>query len=265
MDALSALKIQPIKLLQGSHKDTGTTGSGCFMNVIAYLNGEAQITDKSPCVCGVLRPAAIVTNDMLAPEDRQKMLDFIPRAMGSVTDDFNTMFVRAVLLERMVTEIVRDASYIFEIFYNRRDRDIFDRGYGKPPQDVTDAMRKGRRILRTARKAHELREAADVFSCAAQEVWNFAMKTHTLVHPVALEHSPYDVGYPLQFFKSPHATAITIERTTVYNVIHKHSMRYLDLMLPPADAPTQAVIDRAQKLAEVYAQHTQQSKIIATA
>ena len=34
------LPIEPIRLLAGSHADTGTTGKGCFMNVVAYLNGE---------------------------------------------------------------------------------------------------------------------------------------------------------------------------------------------------------------------------------
>ena len=28
------MNIEPIKLLKGSHDDTGTTGQGCFMNVI---------------------------------------------------------------------------------------------------------------------------------------------------------------------------------------------------------------------------------------
>ena len=31
------MNIEPIKLLQGSHAETGKTGMGCFMNVIAYL------------------------------------------------------------------------------------------------------------------------------------------------------------------------------------------------------------------------------------
>ena len=47
--------IAPIKLLAGTHEDTAKTGSGCFMNVIAYLNGEPQITDQSPCVCVTVR------------------------------------------------------------------------------------------------------------------------------------------------------------------------------------------------------------------
>ena len=87
--------IEPIKLLAGSHADTAQTGQGCFMNVIAYLNGEAQITDQSECVCFVMRPMAIYANDLFNDEDRQKLLPFILRAVGSLTDD------KVVIIERL--------------------------------------------------------------------------------------------------------------------------------------------------------------------
>jgi hypothetical protein len=81
------INIKPIKLLRGSYADTGTTGQGCVMNVIAYLNGEPQITDKSECVCYVLRPLFIWFNDFLKDEDRHILIPYILRAMGSATDD----------------------------------------------------------------------------------------------------------------------------------------------------------------------------------
>ena len=87
--------IKPIKLLKGSHEDTGTTGQGCAMNVIAYLNGEPQITDQSPCVCVTVRPIIIFANDFLPDDKRQKLIPFLIRAMGSATDD------KAVILERL--------------------------------------------------------------------------------------------------------------------------------------------------------------------
>ena len=37
------LNIEPIKLLSGSHANTAKTGSGCFMNVIAYLNESRRL------------------------------------------------------------------------------------------------------------------------------------------------------------------------------------------------------------------------------
>ena len=67
----------------------------CFMNVIAYLNGEAQITDKSECVCFVMRPMAIYAYHLFNDDDRQKLLPFILRALGSRTDD------KAVITERL--------------------------------------------------------------------------------------------------------------------------------------------------------------------
>lgn len=80
--------IKSIQLLAGSHADTGTTGRGCFMNVIAYLNGELVITDRSDCVCVVVRPIAIWLNDCAARQRRgADMLPFVLRAMGSATTD----------------------------------------------------------------------------------------------------------------------------------------------------------------------------------
>ena len=86
--------VAPIQLLKGTHADTGQTGQGCFMNVIAYLNGEPQITDNSPCVCFVVKPIAIWLNDYLTPEERQRLMPYIMRAMGSRSDD------RAVFVPR---------------------------------------------------------------------------------------------------------------------------------------------------------------------
>jgi hypothetical protein len=81
------LNVEPIKLLSGSHADTGATGQGCFMNVIAYLNGEPQITDDSPCVCVSVKRIAIWINDYLKDGERERLIPYIERAMGSATDD----------------------------------------------------------------------------------------------------------------------------------------------------------------------------------
>lgn len=90
--------IKPISLLKGSHEDTAQTGSGCFMNVIAYLNGEPQITDQSPCVCVTVRSIAIWFNDFLRDNERGEMIPFIERAMGSATNDKAEMSRRLGLM-----------------------------------------------------------------------------------------------------------------------------------------------------------------------
>lgn len=99
------LPIQPIKLLIGSHADTGKTGSGCFMNVIAYLNGESVITDQSECVCVSIRPLAIWLNDFADDAQRQQMLPFIERAMGSATNDKTELVRRAWLTVDFANEM----------------------------------------------------------------------------------------------------------------------------------------------------------------
>jgi hypothetical protein len=107
------LNIEPIKLLKGSHADTGETGQGCVMNVIAYLNGEPQITDQSPCVCFVARPILIWLNDFLSDEDRQRMIPFIERAMGSRSDDPKIFVSRAEAAARFAqkcSEIAASAA-----------------------------------------------------------------------------------------------------------------------------------------------------------
>lgn len=105
--------LKPIKLLSGSHADTGKTGQGCFMNVIAYLNGEAQITDQSTCVCVVVRPIAIWINDFLMDSERHILLPYIERAMGSATCDREELFRRAgraVKLAEEMQDIAASAS-----------------------------------------------------------------------------------------------------------------------------------------------------------
>ena len=100
--------IAPIKLLAGSHTDTWETGQGCFMNVIAYLNGEPQITDQSECVCITVRPMAIFLNDLANNEQRQRMVPLILRALGSTTDD-------KVEIERRLALLVEFAQWQAEL------------------------------------------------------------------------------------------------------------------------------------------------------
>jgi hypothetical protein len=102
--------ISPIKLLSGPHAHTATTGQGCFMNVIAYLNGEPQITDKSPCVCFTVRGICIWLNDKLNDYDRHKLLPFIERAMGSATDDKVEISRRVNLLAKYAAKSAKYAA-----------------------------------------------------------------------------------------------------------------------------------------------------------
>lgn len=104
------LNIEPIKLLSGSHADTAQTGSGCFMNVIAYLNGEPQITDESPCVCRSIRRPAIWMNDFLSDSERHLLLPFVQRAMGTATFDETVLRQRIGVLIEYIRDLVAMAK-----------------------------------------------------------------------------------------------------------------------------------------------------------
>jgi hypothetical protein len=96
--------IAPIQLLKGTHENTAQTGQGCFMNVIAYLNGEPQITDQSPCVCVTVRPLAIKLNDAATDEQRKELIPFIERAMGSATKDRKVLEARTARMRQYGAE-----------------------------------------------------------------------------------------------------------------------------------------------------------------
>lgn len=75
--------IKPIRLLRGSHKETGETGSGCMMNVISYLQGDVVITDDPKGVCPIIKHVCILVNDFLHDHERQALHEYIFRAMNS--------------------------------------------------------------------------------------------------------------------------------------------------------------------------------------
>jgi hypothetical protein len=103
-------EIPQIKLLSGKHEDTAKTGAGCFMNIVAYLNGEPQITDQSSCVCIVVRRFVIWFNDFCNDEERQELLPFILRAMRSATSDRKELTRRALLCVNYAKKMKASAS-----------------------------------------------------------------------------------------------------------------------------------------------------------
>ena len=104
------MNIPQVKLLKGSHAETGQTGQGCFMNVIAYLNNEPIITDESECVCFVMRPLFIWSNDWMTDEERPQLLPFILRAMGSRTNDKSEVSRRLALVVTFANEMAKYAK-----------------------------------------------------------------------------------------------------------------------------------------------------------
>ena len=102
--------VPQVKLLSGTHPDTGKTGQGCFMNVIAYLNAEPVITDKSECVCFVIRQLAIWANDWMTDAERPQLLPFLLRALGSRTDDKAEVTRRLALVVGFAKDMAKFAA-----------------------------------------------------------------------------------------------------------------------------------------------------------
>lgn len=223
--------IEPIKLLSGSHKDTATTGSGCFMNVIAYLNGEPQITDTSPCVCAVIRPVAIFLNDLLPDSERQRMIPFIFRAMGSATDDRKVMRKRAHLLLEIASTYMRIVNHAITDEFRKLDSlSLLDRLEQPQPfaerqkclYAATDSMLSAGRVFNRAEEAlHGHNDSAD----AANET---VIALNRLMSAMQ-----------------------SLKLTSAANNLVKSLFDWLDAVCPAADEPTAAVIERAQKLVEL--------------
>ncbi|BBY08800.1 hypothetical protein [Mycobacterium noviomagense] len=95
----------PLRLAKGSHLPG--SGKGCAMNVISYINGDAQITDFPSCSA---RPLAVLVqscNDLLAgpdgylsPENSVLALDLAWETVG--TADAPGSVVHAWLAELLV-------------------------------------------------------------------------------------------------------------------------------------------------------------------
>lgn len=196
------LNIEPIKLLSGSHVDTAQTGSGCFMNVIAYLNGEPQITDESPCVCRAIRRPAIWINDFLNDSERHLLLPFVQRAMGTATDD------EAVLRQRseIVFEYIRDLAAMAIRFTPNRS------------------------AAGSAALSLQLAEMAVRHS-------NAPSKSVALLGQLAANAAEYASA----------ASNGAADRKALV----ERSLAFMDAVCPAADAPSRALIERANRLLEL--------------
>ena len=207
--------IQPIKLLSGSHRDTGKTGQGCFMNVIAYLNGEAQITDQSPCVCRMVRPLAIRLNDYGTDEQRQKLIPFIERAMGSATDD------KAIINARMARM----------------------RQYGAECQEIINAWR-------AARKSENANAYADADANAnAYANANADAYAYAYANAYANANAYAYANAYANAHAYANADANAKQKTAELKAsLFDAGMRYLDDVLPKAEPVSPEVLARGESL-----------------
>jgi hypothetical protein len=208
------INIEPIKLLSGSHDDTGTTGQGCFMNVIAYLNGESQITDQSSCVCVTIRPIAIFLSDFANDEQRQRLLPFVLRAMGSATQDQEIMKSR-------IAAVVRFAEF------NARLAAEY------AAKSAAEYAKYAAKSAKYAAKSAEYAAKSAEYAAKSAESAEYAAKS---------------AEYAAKSAKSAEYAAKSAARR---EAIFQAGLDYLEDVCPKAPEVNQEIIDRANKLMEM--------------
>jgi len=211
------INIEPIKLLSGSHADTGTTGQGCFMNVIAYLNGEEQITDQSTCVCVTIRPIAIFLNDFGNDEQRQRLLPFVIRAMGSATDD-------RVEMNRRLAAVVKYAEFNARL--------------------AAESAESAAKSAKYAKYAAEYAESAKYAEYAEYAAKSAKYAKYAAEYAESAESAAKSAKYAEYAAKSAEYAA---RREAIFQA----GVDYLDEVCPAAMECNQEIICRANKLIEL--------------
>lgn len=221
--------IKPITLLRGSHRNTARTGQGCFMNVIAYLNGEAQITDESPCVCPTVRSAAIWLNDRTKPADRQRLVPLIERAMGSATEDDQEMERRYAVIREFAADCAVIAWQAADCAADREAR------------------------ARSWEQWRMINNAAKTAKACADRVANPGgpwTLTSSVQAGYMISGATYDAGYALD--KAREAAIVAGIRSNRrrpaergLQLLIERVFKYLDDVLPPAAEPTPVIMQRA--------------------
>ena len=232
--------IKPITLLKGSHKDTGQTGQGCFMNVVAYLNGEAQITDQSECVCVTIKPIAIWLNDYLRDNERVRMIPFIERALGSATKDKDEINLRLALVVAFAQKM-RNISTLSDD-YAQSAAECAKYAAAQYAEYAAQSF-----AAECAHYAAQCAECAADYAaecaadyaaeCAAQSAAECAAQS-------AAECAKFN------FYATKWAESF-IEYTEIRQQIINAAFEYLDAALPKRECTNGAVLKRAEKLAEM--------------
>ena len=213
------MKIEAIKLLSGTHADTATTGHGCFMNVISYLNGEAQITDKSTCVCPTIRLIAIWLNDFADDELRQRMVPFILRAFGSATDN-------KVEMERRLKAVVKYAEF------NARLAAYFAKSAGYAGYAVEYA----KSAVGYAESAVGYAKSAVGYAVESAQYAKYAQYAQS-----AAESAAKSAQYAAQYAKSAGYAAMK-------EASFQAGLDFLDEVCPPLEALDQVILSRITEL-----------------
>ena len=211
--------ISHIKLFRGHREDIKTTGHGCFMDVISYLNGDVQITDKSECVCPVIRPIAIYINDLLNDKQRYRLLPLVERAIGTANAPIEVIIDRAKAAAKFAvvcknifnSSIPNGNSYVYNVAVALAD----------------DAVSASNNVVNSL--------DIDLKMFYATGTARYAIKAAEL----AANKSPY--------FAKPSADYLNRKLKII-----DAGIECLEEMCPPAEITDTTVIQRAKDFAEIY-------------
>ena len=96
----------PLRLAKGSHLPG--SGKGCAMNVISYINGDAQVTDFPTCSARPLSLLVQSSNDLLAGADGYLSPDHSVVALDLAWQTVGTADVPDTVVHAWVAELLTD-------------------------------------------------------------------------------------------------------------------------------------------------------------
>lgn len=237
------LDIKPITLLGGHHPTTARTGSGCFMDVIAYLNGDAQITDRSPCVDPVVRQLMISINDSLDVYTRQRLIPFVQRAMGTAGSDQRTQETRLVVMRdavRSMMDVIPGVTQFKHSMYEMRIESCLIAARGHLERGDTQAC------------SITIGAALGVILGTVY----YMSKADGCVGVSTLGLRSYHVPvYPAFRADLTDVEAYSYRTVSVGELMLDILLKHIDLMLPPANEASAEVIKRAEDLVAVHNAH----------
>ena len=92
--ATAAIDLATLKLSSGDHSKR--SDGVCLLEAVAWFAGRPH-TDHPPCVSGVLGSFGRAFNDAIPDDARQRLIPYIPRLVGTATDDLQLELRRAFL------------------------------------------------------------------------------------------------------------------------------------------------------------------------
>ncbi len=160
-----------ISLDKGSHNDF--EGGHCAMEVVSWLAGLG-FTDAPDCASRVLRSYTIGLNDQWQQEDRQNLVPFLPRMVGTANDgkDEARSYLALDWLIRIYTPAFLDLANLSAEAQALRDlRRIVDMATAEAAGPV---VRAGREKARAARDAAGDAARAAAWAAAWDAAWDAA-------------------------------------------------------------------------------------------